>query len=74
MDGKPLRYRLRPDDDFLLYSVGEDGVDNGGDASPLANGELGIFLVDDVWPRAATAAEIEKYEGRSGNETNAPAK
>src|SRR5258708_23853024 len=28
MDGKPLRYRLKPDGDFLVYSVGEDGVDN----------------------------------------------
>ena len=30
MDGQPLRYRLAADGHFLLYSVGLDGVDNGG--------------------------------------------
>jgi hypothetical protein len=34
MDGKPIRYRLNSDGTFLLYSVGEDGVDNGGDLTP----------------------------------------
>lgn len=34
MDGKPVRYRLNSDGTFLLYSVGEDGVDNGGDVTP----------------------------------------
>jgi hypothetical protein len=33
VDGKLLRYRLNPDGTFLLYSVGEDGKDDGGDAS-----------------------------------------
>jgi len=76
MDGKPLRYRLRPDGDFLLYSVGEDGEDNGGDPSRGKTGSTYNWLAarDAVWPRAATAAEVEKIEGRSGNETNAPAK
>ena len=30
MDGKPLRYRRRADGDYLLYSVGLDGRDDGG--------------------------------------------
>ena len=30
IDGQPLRYRLAADGHFLLYSVGLDGVDNGG--------------------------------------------
>ena len=30
MDGQPLRYRLGADGHFLLYSVGLDGMDNGG--------------------------------------------
>jgi len=30
MDGQPLRYRLGDDGHFLLYSIGLDGVDNGG--------------------------------------------
>jgi hypothetical protein len=31
MDGQPLRYRLTGDNHFVLYSIGLDGVDNGGD-------------------------------------------
>jgi hypothetical protein len=76
MDGKPLRYRLRPDGDFLLYSVGEDGEDNGGDASPVENGIIKNWLNarDAVWPRAATAAEVAEYESHSASGTNAPGK
>jgi hypothetical protein len=33
MDGQPLRYRLNGDGSFTLYSVGEDGLDEGGDPS-----------------------------------------
>jgi len=36
VDGQPLRYRLNPDGSFILYSVGEDGIDDGGDLSPKA--------------------------------------
>lgn len=32
MDGQPLRYRRNADGSFLLYSVGEDARDDGGDA------------------------------------------
>jgi hypothetical protein len=76
MDGKPLRYRLRPDGDFLLYSVGEDGEDNGGDPSPIENRTIRDWLTarDAVWPRAATAAEVGEYESHSGGGTNAPGK
>lgn len=76
MDGKPLRYRLRPDGDFLLYSVGEDGEDNGGDPSRGKTGSQYNWLAgrDAVWPRAATPAMITNYYSHSGNETNAPSK
>ena len=33
VDGKPLNYRLKADGTFLLYSVGENGKDDGGDPS-----------------------------------------
>lgn len=36
MDGKPLRFRKESESSFLLYSVGRDGKDDGGDASPAA--------------------------------------
>jgi hypothetical protein len=29
-DGKPLRYVLRAEGGYMIYSIGEDGVDNGG--------------------------------------------
>jgi hypothetical protein len=58
MDGEPLRYR-REEGGFLLYSVGEDGVDDGGDARPVDERTLAPGLVtgrDMVWP-VATSAE-----------------
>jgi hypothetical protein len=66
MNGKPLKYQLRPGGkDFLLYSVGEDGKDDSGDPAPkdertyrqIWNGR------DAVWPTAASAAEAEMAGG-----------
>jgi hypothetical protein len=61
MDGEPLRYKLRPDGSFLLYSVGDDGEDNGGDPT-TASGNNWLRGRDIVWPRAATPKEIEDYQ------------
>lgn len=33
VDGQPLRYRLQPDGTCLLYSIGANGTDDGGDPS-----------------------------------------
>jgi hypothetical protein len=67
MDGQPLRYRLTPDGHFVLYSVGLDGVDQGGVAAnqrqawdPTAFGTP--QAVDLVWPRPATPAEVKAQE------------
>jgi hypothetical protein len=61
MDGRPLRYRLNADGSFLLYSVGEDAVDNGGDPSPIPSGPKGWTGGRDVvWPAPATARETEE--------------
>ena len=71
MDGKPLRYGLKPDGTFLLYSVGEDGVDNGGDPTPVQNPDSGFrssqsnhwwLARDAVWPMPASPEEIRAYE------------
>ena len=63
MDGHNLRYRLNPDGPYLLYSVGLDGIDDGGDASPPKDQLLNFYLGRDlVWPRAATAEEMQAYE------------
>jgi hypothetical protein len=76
MDGKPLRYRLRPDGDFLLYSVGEDGIDDGGDPTPASSTTSLNWLLgrDIVWPRVATPAALEEYHRLSQSATNSPAK
>jgi hypothetical protein len=56
MSGKPLCYRLKPGGGFLLYSVGDDGQDNGGDPSPLSGKDVGLWEGRDaVWPAVAEA-------------------
>jgi len=65
MDGQPLRYKPAPDGNFLLYSVGEDGEDNGGDATPTepasTKSKVWFRARDAVWPRPATAEEVAAY-------------
>ncbi len=60
MHAKPLRYRVKPNGDFVLYSVREDGKDDGGDPSPLPGKENYRRIFDGrdaVWPIAATPEE-----------------
>ncbi len=67
MDGQPLRYRRTEDGHFVLYSVGLDCVDDGGVMSrseerwsPVAR--AGVLQKSDlVWPRPATAADVETW-------------
>ena len=57
MDGKTLRYRVLPEGGFTLYSVGEDGKDDGGDPSPNSSKKDYRMLWDGrdaLWPAAAT--------------------
>lgn len=64
MDGKPLRYRLNADGSFLLYSVGENLMDDCGDTSLLpdhAGSRALWFKKDYVWPAPATPEEVEAY-------------
>ncbi len=65
IDGKPLRYQLIGKA-FLLYSIGDDGVDNGGDPVPLPPSDALDWMKgrDYVWPAAATDQEIQAYERR----------
>jgi hypothetical protein len=73
MDGKQLRYQLRPDGSFLLYSVGEDGIDNGGDATPTEpasiKNQIWLKGQDAVWPQPATQEEIETHRTNSISRT-----
>lgn len=55
MSAKPLRYQLNGAESFTLYSVGEDGRDDGGDpkAGSVPN-KFGLWEGKDaVWPMAA---------------------
>ena len=69
VDGEPLRYKLNSDGTFLLWSIGEDGVDNGGDPVTPPNTKSFPWLKgrDVVWPVPATDAEVsarhEKIHG-----------
>jgi hypothetical protein len=48
-DGNPLRYVLRPEGGYMIYCIGEDGVDNGGvDMSHKVTGAGGAPEYD--WP------------------------
>ncbi|HXU79373.1 MAG TPA: hypothetical protein VN794_22525, partial [Methylomirabilota bacterium] len=54
---------LKEDGSFVLYSIGDDGHDDGGDASSTQNylsftWQRGRDL---VWPQPATAEEVQKY-------------
>ena len=59
VDGQPLRYRTGAKDSFVLYSIGEDAKDDGGDSRP-ADGTARRykdgygFGRDWVWPQIAT--------------------
>ncbi len=67
MDGQPLRYRQNVDGTFLLYSVGENSVDDDGNPSLPKNIQSSNYYwqndraLDWVWPQPATTEEIQKY-------------
>jgi hypothetical protein len=67
VDGQPLRYRRNSDRTFLLYSIGENGKDDGGDPS-LEKGVTSLsynwqnpHALDWVWPQPASSEEVQKY-------------
>jgi hypothetical protein len=58
MDGQPLRYRLREDGTFVLYSVGEDGIDQGGEPDRSSEAIGWQRDQDFVWPQPAPMDEV----------------
>lgn len=68
MDGKKLRYRADRSGAFTLYSVGDDGVDDGGDPNPSKPRKPMYYSIwdgrDAVWPRAATPQEVEEWDSQ----------
>jgi hypothetical protein len=67
VDGQPLRYRRNANGTFLLYSVGEDGKDDGGDPRRPGYSESSSqsfywrYGRDWVWPQPATAEEVKSF-------------
>ena len=63
-DGKSLKYHLKADGTYLLYSVGKDGVDNGGNPTNSSSSSDSLFWQmgrDWVWPQPAAPAEVKDY-------------
>jgi hypothetical protein len=55
MCAEPLRYRLKTDGSYVLYSVGLDGKDDGGDPGLALSATPGLWGGRDaVWPSPAT--------------------
>jgi hypothetical protein len=71
-DGQLLRFRLNPDGTFLLYSIGPDLEDNGGDAAPATNpaGKSGPSPWssgrDLAWPVPASDADAKAFYDKLG--------
>lgn len=68
VDGQPLRYHLNPDGTYLLYSIGLNNKDDGGNpsldlssSSTYYNNWLNLHAFDWVWPQPATPAEIQSF-------------
>ncbi|MCC7376309.1 MAG: hypothetical protein IT581_16745 [Verrucomicrobiales bacterium] len=88
MDGQPIRYRREAVGGFVLWSVGEDGKDDGGHASMPENRWHGrtyspwLRSSDAVWPQPASdeeraawvAEEMRLWEKARSSQTNSPAR
>lgn len=64
LDGKPLRYRTAADEEFLLYSIGTNGTDEGGDPRPESSTAKNFYWTsgrDWVWPLPASPEDVAKY-------------
>ncbi len=58
MSGRTLQYRRGTNHDFVLYSVGEDEQDDGGDATPQPGARPSLWEGRDaVWPAAVPPPE-----------------
>lgn len=59
-DAQPLRYRREANGEFLLWSIGKNGVDDGGNGNrvEVPTGTRSKGVLDVVWPRPASPEEV----------------
>jgi len=62
-DAHPLRYRREANGEFLLWSVGKNGIDDGGNENPVGapartRPQWQFGGLDIVWPRPASAEDV----------------
>ncbi|HEY5910165.1 MAG TPA: hypothetical protein VJA21_06125 [Verrucomicrobiae bacterium] len=56
LSGQPLQYIVKDDGRYILYSVGQDGRDDGGETPFWYRGKYGLWEEPDaVWPEAMAA-------------------
>jgi|GEM_PF-1447758 len=77
VDGNPLRYHLKLDGSFLLYSIGENGLDDGGNSEndKSVRNSNSVWLLDNhaldwVWPQRATEVEVKAYYKKPSSKSN----
>jgi len=68
-DGKPFRYQLDSDPPVpKLWSAGENGVDDGGNASPTGESAVSVHNwwrgKDAVWPQPASPSDVAAAESK----------
>jgi len=56
IEGRPLHYRVSPDQGFVLYSIGWNGKDDGGEPGRKANGVWDSNAGDWVWKLSRSGA------------------
>jgi hypothetical protein len=63
VDGQPIRYRPAEGQSFMLYSIGADGKDDGGDPARTDKKRwVGWYGGRDwVWPQPASVAEVTAF-------------
>ena len=62
--GRPLGYSRNADGTFTLYSIGENGIDDGGDPRPAGSSTHWLRGLDIVWPRPAPRAAVESAHAK----------
>ena len=65
-DGHEIHYRRVSGTAYILYSIGDNHVDDGGDSTPLTGDTPRLYGGKDlVWPQPASEDEIKAFEEKN---------